>query len=165
MHDFIEELYELCETLEKDLEKTNEKVRLAGGELSGSDLEYIDKLTHSIKSIKTTIAMVEADGGFSYEGGSYTGGSYAGRGGGNRGGGGGNRGGRSREGGMSGARGYRRDNMGRFSRESGRRSREGMSYDGAREELMEHVDELADMAKDEETKAMIQKLKRDLKEA
>ena len=57
----IEELYDLCETLEKDLEKTNEKLRMSGGELSGSDLEYVDKLTHSLKSIKTTIAMIESE--------------------------------------------------------------------------------------------------------
>ncbi len=174
MHDILEDLYDLCEVLEKDLAKTNEKLRMAGGELSGSDLEYVDKLTHSLKSIKTTMAMIEAaDDGFSYEGSSYAG---RGGGGGNRGGGGG----RSREGGMSGARGrtgnVRRDSMGRYSRGgssreggySGRRgySREGgMSYDGARDELMEHIDELAEMAKDEETKAMIQKFKRELKDA
>ena len=101
MHDIMDELYELCETLEKDLAKTNEKLRMAGGELSGSDLEYVDKLTHSLKSIKTTVAMLEADDGFS-------------RAGGNRNG---------NMGGMSGARGrtgnVRRDSMGRYSRERG----------------------------------------------
>lgn len=164
MHDIMEELYDLCETLEKDLAKTNEKLRMAGGELSGSDLEYIQKLTHSLKSIKTTMAMIEADDGYSREGGS----SYAG---GNRGGGGG----RSREGGMSGARGrmgnVRRDSMGRFSREggySGRRgySREGgMSYEGARDELMEHVDEMMGMASDEPTKQMIRRFKSELEKS
>lgn len=161
MHDTMEELYDLCETLEKDLAKTNDKLRMAGGELSGSDLEYVDKLTHSIKSIKTTMAMIEADDGFSREGG----GSYAG---GNRGGGGG----RSREGGgMSGARGRSRRTGRYVSREggmSGRRgySREGgMSYDGARDELMEHVEELMGMADDEPTKQMIRRFKMELEKS
>lgn len=154
MHDMIDNLYELCETLEKDLAKTNEKLRMAGGELSGSDLEYIDRLTHTLKSIKTTAAMIEAEDGYSYTGGM----SYAGMRGGRRG--------------MSGARGVRRDSMGRYTSRDGGYSgrhgydrRGGMSYDGARDELMEHVDELAEMAKDEETKAMIQKFKRELKDA
>ena len=156
MHDIMEELYDLCETLEKDLAKTNEKLRMAGGELSGSDLEYIDKLTHSLKSIKTTVAMIEADDGFSREGG------------GNRGGGG-----RSREGGgMSGRRGRSRTTGRYVSREgggySGRRgySREGgMSYEGARDELMEHVEEMMGMADDEPTKQMIRRFKAELEKS
>lgn len=69
MHKMIEELYDLCEVLEKDLKKTNEKLRKSNGELSGPDLEYIDKLTHSIKSIKGVICMTEdADGGYSQAG-------------------------------------------------------------------------------------------------
>ena len=63
MHEMIDQLYELCETLEKDLKKTNEKLRKSGGELSGPDLEYVDKLTHSLKSIKGVICMMEEDGG------------------------------------------------------------------------------------------------------
>lgn len=159
MHDIMEELYDLCETLEKDLAKTNDKLRMAGGELSGSDLEYVDKLTHSLKSIKTTMAMIEADDGFSREGGS----SYAG---GNRGGGG-----RSREGGMSGARGRSRRTGRYVSREggmSGRRgySREGgMSYEGARDELMEHADEMLEKASDEPTKQMIRRFKAELEKS
>lgn len=109
MHDFIEELYDLCETLEKDLKKTNEKLRMSGGELTGSDIEYVDKLTHALKSIKTIVAMVEAD-----EDG-YSGNSYEN---------GGNRGGRSNRGGSyrsyaSYARGRnaRRDSRGRYSRD------------------------------------------------
>lgn len=160
MHDMSNKLYELCETLEKDLDKTNEKLRKAGGDLSGADLEYVDKLTHALKSVKTILAMMEAEDGYSYDGG----GSYAGARGGNRGG---------NRGGMSGARGRnaRRDSMGRYASRDGYPGRRGydrrgnMSYDGARDELMEHVDELAEMAKDEETRAMIQKFKRELQDA
>lgn len=108
MHEMIEDLYDLCETLEKDLAKTNEKLRMAGGELTGADLEYVDKLTHSLKSIKTTIAMIEAeDDGYS---GNYGRMSYENRGG-NRGGAGGSY--------ARGRRNARRDSMGRYSREGG----------------------------------------------
>lgn len=124
MDEKIEMLYELCDTISREIEKSNDKIRSAGGELSAGDIDYLDKLTHSLKSIKTTIAMMEAedeDGGYSergysrnmdggssyrdgrsYRGGSYRGGSYArGRG-----------------------RNARRDSMGRYS-----------SHDGVAEEL------------------------------
>lgn len=107
----MEELYDLCEALEMNLEKTNEKLRKAGGELSGSDLEYVDKLTHSLKSIKAIIAMTEGEDGYSgrnsYRDGSYRGGSY--------------RDGGSYDGGSYRGRGRtaKRDSMGRYSREGG----------------------------------------------
>lgn len=140
MHELIDELYELCETVEADLKKTNEKLRMAGGELSGSDLEYVDKLTHTLKSIKTTMAMIEAEedgyserGGSSREGG---GGSY--RGGGSRGGS--YRGGSSRRGGsyQGGGSSYaqRRNSMGQFTREGGS-SRDSGEFREMLEEAME----------------------------
>lgn len=61
--DYLKDFYEICEVLSRELADANNKVRTSGGKLSGSDLDYIDKLTHAIKSIKTTIAMMEADGG------------------------------------------------------------------------------------------------------
>ena len=97
----LETLYDLCDTISRELEESNEKVRKAGGELSPGDVEYLDKLTHILKSLKTTIAMMESedDGGYSnrympYHGGyAYEGGnSYAGR---------------------------KRDSMGRYSRNRG----------------------------------------------
>ena len=110
MHDKIEQLHELCESVMREVEKTNEKLRMAGGELSAGDMEYLDKLTHTLKSLKTTIAMMEAeDDGYSSDYG-YT---YAQ--GGNRGRGG-NRGGRMRSYTGSYAR-RRRDSMGRYSRD------------------------------------------------
>ena len=60
-----EMLHELCETISRELEECNEKIRKAGGELSPGDIDYLDKLTHSLKSIKTTIAMMESEGGYS----------------------------------------------------------------------------------------------------
>ena len=57
----LDTLYDLCETVSKELESANEKINGAGGELSAGDLEYLDKLTHTMKSLKTTIAMIEAE--------------------------------------------------------------------------------------------------------
>ena len=82
--DYLKDLHEMCETLSRELGEANDKVRQGGGSLNGSDLDYIDKLTHAIKSIKTTIAMIEADDGesgmypYNYNmNRSYRGGSYA----------------------------------------------------------------------------------------
>ena len=87
--DYTKDLHEMCEILSQELSEANEKIRQAGGKMSGSDLDYVDKLTHAIKSIKTTIAMMEADEGTSgrmypyyvgsYNDGSYNNGSYRGR--------------------------------------------------------------------------------------
>ena len=63
--DYLTDLHEMCETLSHELGEANNKVRQGGGKLSGSDLDYVDKLTHALKSIKTTIAMVEAEDGTS----------------------------------------------------------------------------------------------------
>lgn len=64
--DYLNDLHEICETLSRELGEANKKIRQGGGKLSGADLEYVDKLTHAIKSVKTTIAMIEAeDDGYS----------------------------------------------------------------------------------------------------
>lgn len=77
----MEYMHELKEMLCDELEEIAEK-----GELTAGSLDSIDKLTHSIKSIATVMAMEDADysydngnmGGMnSYRGGSYRGGSYA----------------------------------------------------------------------------------------
>lgn len=69
----LDELKHMCEILEEELSNVNKKVDKSGGTLSGDDISYIDKLTHSIKSVKTTIAMMEAE-----ENG-YSGNDYSGR--------------------------------------------------------------------------------------
>ena len=51
-----EDLEQLCMALSEDLSKVNREVQDKG--LSASSLDYIDKLTHSIKSVKTTQAML-----------------------------------------------------------------------------------------------------------
>lgn len=145
MEDKIKTLYELCETISRELEDANEKIRNAGGKVSAGDVDYLDKLTHSLKSIKTTIAMMESEdeGGYSGRYMPMYGMSYER---------GGNRGSRSnRSGGSyegsydsgSYARGRgsnaRRDSMGRYSRESGYSRNESYSYADGMEELLNEM--------------------------
>lgn len=51
-------LYDICDALSKELEEVAQKTR---GGMSAGDLDLIDKLTHALKSTKTTIAMMEAE--------------------------------------------------------------------------------------------------------
>ena len=125
--DYLNDLHEMCETLSHELGEANDKISKSGGKLSGSDLDYVDKLTHALKSIKTTIAMTEAEDGGSYadgmQGGSY--GMYPHY-----------------------ARGRaRRDSMGRYS------SR-GYSRD---QEMVSELRELMNDAKDERTRQEFQR--------
>ena len=116
------------------------------GELSAGSLSAIDTLTHSLKSVVTIMAMEDYDeGGASYDG--ADGGAM---------------------GGVSGRRGRSRTTGRYVSREggySGRRYDGGMSYAGARDELMSHVDELMGMAEDEPTRAMIRRFKAELEKS
>ena len=61
-----EMLERLCEMVSDELSKVTNKVEKT--ELSAGMLEYIDKLTHTLKSIKTIMAMED---GASYDNGSY----------------------------------------------------------------------------------------------
>lgn len=135
MHELYDDLMDMCETLSKELAKTNEKLTKVSGSISNGDLDYINKLTHAIKSVKTTLAMMESEesnGGGSYNGGSYRG-SYDDR---------------SYEGdmGMSNARGRgrnaKRDSMGRYSSERG--------Y--SRNDMMDNLYEMRDNAPDDRTR-------------
>lgn len=120
----LEVLYDLCEVISRELDECSEKIRQAGGKLSAGDVDYLDKLTHALKSIKTTVAMMEAEGedGYSNRGCSsrrympwYGGMSYEGGMGGSS-----NRG-NSYDRGSSYARGRNNNPMGRnqYSREGG----------------------------------------------
>lgn len=78
--DYIKDLHELCETLSREIGEANDKIRKAGGKLSAGDLEYVDKLTHALKSVKATIAMMEDEGysgRMAYDNGSHPYRSYA----------------------------------------------------------------------------------------
>ena len=135
--DYIKDLHELCETLSGELADINSKIRDAGGKMSAGDLEVVDKLTHSIKSIKSVIAMMEesdsysgfyprpwggmyADGGSYRGGGAYRGGSYRG----------------------GGSYARRRDSMGRYSGER--------SY--SRNDMADRLREMMEDAPDERTR-------------
>ena len=82
----MHKMYELRDMLMEELEKCTDK-----GELSAGSLDIVDKLTRSIKSIDTILAMEDA--GYSNDDYSYRGYSYA-----------------------RGRRNARRDSMGRYSR-------------------------------------------------
>lgn len=112
--DYTKELHELCETIFEAISEANEKVRAGGGRLTAGDVDYVDKLTHTLKSIKAVIAMMDDDGysGMMPERG-YHGGSYRGR--------------------MN----ARRDSMGRYS---GGYSRSGLA-DELRDLMQEAPDE------------------------
>lgn len=129
MAHWTEDLHEICEKLTDEIGEMNEKMEKNGGKMSAGDLEAIDKLTHALKSVKTTLAMEEYDDDRS---GDYMGGSYQR---------GGNRGGRSNRGsyerGGSYARGRgryaQRDSMGRYSSEY------GYSRDEAMDDMAEDI--------------------------
>ena len=130
-----EDLEELCHTVGDKISEANDKVRMASGDLSGGDVEYLDKLTHMLKSIKTTMAMMDAEeDGYSRDNGGYSGYYY---------------GGHTYPTGYSRARGRnaRRDSMGRYSR--------GYSRG---DEMADQVRELMEKAPDEQTRRDFQKI-------
>ena len=135
--DLYKDLEEICERLSKELKKANEK--LNGREMTAADTAYMDQLLHSLKSVKTVMAMMDAeteDEGRSYEGRSYRG--------------------------SSGRSGRRRDAMGRYSGDyngmrymnnySGRR---GYSRD---DEMISNLREMMEDAPDEQTRSDLQRM-------
>lgn len=57
MADWTRDLDELYDKIKEEITDINKKLRTAGGKLSMSDIECIDKLTHTAKSISAVIAM------------------------------------------------------------------------------------------------------------
>ncbi len=152
MEKWLDDMYELCETVAKEIGDANQKIEAAGGKLSGADVDYIDKLTHTMKSIKTTIAMAEAEengesGYYPYMGG-YGYRSYE------------NGGGRSnRRGG--GTSNQRRDSRGRYSREN----RGGYSRDDAKADMVDELRDLMQDAPDERTRMRFKEFIREIENA
>jgi len=140
--DYINDLYTMCDTLGNSLKEANDKIRDAGGKLSPSDLDYVNKLTHAIKSVETTIAMKEStDGGYSRDdrnsyrdGVSYDGGSSYARG---RG------------------RNAMRDSMGRYSSRGYSRDDGGYSNHG---DMVSELRDLMHNAPDDRTRQEMQRL-------
>lgn len=138
--DYINDLYEMCETIERAISEANAKIRAGGGKMNAGDVDYVDKLTHTLKSIKTSIAMMEDEGEYSGNQSSYNnggGGSYARR---NR---------------ASYARGGRsRDSMGRYSGERRYSGESGYS----RNDMADKMRELMERAPDDYTRQEIQRM-------
>ena len=65
--DMIREICEMKETIAHEIAEANKRIRNAGGQINTEDLDIIDKLAHSMKSLATTAAMMEAEeeGGYS----------------------------------------------------------------------------------------------------
>ena len=59
--DMIKELRELKNTIAHEIAEANQEIKKSGGDLNTGDIEMIDKLTHSMKSLVTTCAMLEAE--------------------------------------------------------------------------------------------------------
>lgn len=122
MHELYDDLTEICDTLSEELSKANSKLDSAGGEMTAGDLEYIDKLTHALKSVKTIKAMMDSEDGMSRDDGMMM-----------------NRGTSSNGYSYRRGRGYnaRRDSMGRYSSERGYSRDDNMIME--LRELMEDV--------------------------
>jgi len=144
----LDELYETCEYLERDLAEMNKKIAASGGKLNTDTLKYLEMLTHSIKSVETTISMAEAKmNGYSdrrdnrsYDGRSYDGNFYDGM---------------SMDGNSYGGNSYTRgrvsnakhSNIGHYSPER------GYSRDDAKKDMMKQLSDIMQNAPDERTRS------------
>lgn len=134
------ELREMCETVSRAIATANEKIRGAGGKLSAGDADYIDRLTHTLKSVKAVMKMdeeAEMDDGYSERG--YSRDGYSRR--------------YSMDGGSYGpgrgrGRYANRDSMGRYSSNYG--------YSGG--DMVEELRNLMQDAPDEQTRQEMQRL-------
>ena len=66
MKELYDDLHSACDFASRELGDIMDKVEQNNGKMSMADLDAMDKLTHSIKSIKTTMAMMDAEEGGSY---------------------------------------------------------------------------------------------------
>lgn len=134
MANLINELEELCEKATDTIAEANKKYRANGTSvISSGDADYLDKLTHMVKSIKTILAMDEYEDDYSNSyGQSYRGDRmpYA----------------RGR------VRNARRDSMGRYSRNG------GYSYHDGKEDFMEELNDIMQNAPDDRYRQEIRKM-------
>lgn len=142
----IEVYYELCEFVEDELKEMTKKLHKVGGQMSGTDLEYLNKLTETANNIDLKINRAESESEYSGE---YWGNSMENRGG--------NRIRESKESWESG----RRSNANRGGRGT---SRDGYSRDDEmQEDFMERVEMLRNKAPDERTRMKFDKFLNDLR--
>lgn len=121
----MQKMEELRDMLCKELDKITKK-----GELSAGSLDIVDKLTHSIKSIDTIMAMDEA--GYSNDGYSYA---------------------RRRRDSMG--RYSREGSYAMNNRSNTRNSYRGYSRDEEMDELRDHLERMKHDMQDEESKRMV----------
>lgn len=162
----LDTLYELCETISMELESCNEKIRQANGKLSPGDIDYLDKLTHTMKSLKAVIGMLEAqDSGYSghfWDGRYYFDGGNSMEGSSNRGsyegasGRGSYEGGSSNRGSYGRGRNANRDRMGRYAERRYSRA-------DAEEDFRTEIEELMNKAPDEQSRKKLEKLMQEMK--
>lgn len=157
-------MHEIKKKLMDELYEVEEKMKKAsGGKISAGDLEYIHKLTDSIKNIDKIEALESGDYSEASEwmadgrmyGNSYDDGmSYA-------------RGGRGR------GRNAKRDSMGRYSRDGGGSYRGGSSYDdgmsyarggrggysrdSAKEHMIDRIEDMMEETDDPKTKRALER--------
>ena len=151
--DIIKELYDMQETVGQKIADANKKLHKAGGAMDMNDIEIVDKLAHSMKSLVSTCKMLEAeeDGGYSkYAGPVYhpdTTYGYSGRRGERR------DDGYSREG----RDGYSGNNGGYSRNGYSRENRNGYGYSRTGD-MTEQLRQMMDDAPDEMTRMEIKKL-------
>lgn len=136
----------LDELREKFCEELDEIARKP--EMSAGDLETVHKLTDTIKNIDK-ICIMDETGGYSQAGDWEARGNF----------------GYAREGYNEGGNSYRRDSMGRYSRDDGMSYRDGNSMRGRRYSrggMMEHVDAMMEEADTEEQREAIKRFKKQL---
>lgn len=130
--DNYKDLEEMYETLSRELKKANDKID--GGDITAGDMSYIDEITHSLKSIKTIMAMMDSE----YSNDEYSRDNYS----------------RDYSRGNSYARRRRRDSMGRYASD-GYSGRRGYSRD---DNMISELRGLMEEAPDEHTRQEFQRL-------
>lgn len=60
--DILKDMEELKGFVGREIEKANTRIRQNNGGITTGDLDIINKLTHSMKSLVTVCAMLEAEG-------------------------------------------------------------------------------------------------------
>lgn len=140
--DYTKDMEMACELLHEQISDLIRKIKNNG--MSTGDLEKLDKLTHSLKSVKGTMQMEQADeegysgyypymGGYGYE----------------------NRNGGASRGSQGGSYARKRDRMGRYSGE----------YGYSRNDLADKMRELMNDAPDDRTRQEIQRMVEKLENA
>lgn len=79
MHKLYEVLESICKILTKELEHVTEKLESGGGVISPTDVEYVNNLTHAIKSVVTTKENLSSESEGSYDDGMSRNSEYSNR--------------------------------------------------------------------------------------